>query len=322
MRLTYIFHQQFSFNSEIIWCLNNGNIVAITSSVGSSCSGEHFFSSTEWNWLLCCKWEVKLCKCILLGHSRRDRPSHSDTSKLVSFFRDYCSSIWKHSILRRMHLCNPFFSQHPVPASLPTYPFNHSHIHLDFGSKREKDWITDWHNNSRKQSGVWEVGHICGPMGWCNEKQNFLTPELCDPLKPWNPASLFLAEFPPKPHTNLNVCAHTQAHTHNILPPTSPRILTDYLNFSARAVCLGRIEQMSRVISQRLINRGYCWGYWCPQIKAYLCHRPATPLEIASKCWHAAWINQWKILYHNYLHWSAITSKPLTAVRNKNWPFS
>lgn len=43
MRLTYIIHQQLYINSEIIWCLSlsNGNLVAITSRVVSSCSREH-----------------------------------------------------------------------------------------------------------------------------------------------------------------------------------------------------------------------------------------------------------------------------------------
>lgn len=181
-----------------------------------------FFPSREWDWLVCCKWEVKLCKCILLGHSRRDLPSFWYLSIGQFSLQRLLQQHLKALHIKMNAPLQSFFFHHPVPASLPTYPFNHSHIHLDFGSKREKDWITDWHNNSRKQSGVWEVGRICGPMGWCNEKQNFLTPELCDPLKPWNPASLFLAEFPPKPHTNLNVCAHTQAHTHNILPPSLP----------------------------------------------------------------------------------------------------
>lgn len=134
----------------------------------------------------------------------------------VSLCREYCSNIWMHSIFTECTSAIPNFFSAPRSCQ-PTYPFNHSHKYLDFGSKREKDWITDWHNNSRKQSGVWEAGQICGHMGWCNEKQNFLTPELCDPLKPWNPASLFLAEFPPKPHTSLNVCTHTPT-TSSLLP--------------------------------------------------------------------------------------------------------
>lgn len=185
--------------------------------------------------------------------------------------------------------------------STPAPAFNYSHKYQDFESKGEKDWLTDWHNNSRKQSGVWEAEQICGHMGWCNEKQNFLTLEPCDPLKPWNPASLFLAEFPPKPH--MKFCTHTP--THNILSPASPCILADYLNPSVRAVYLGSIEKVSRVISQRLIHTDYCWGYWCPQIKAYLCllYKLATPLERASKCRHAAWINQWINMYHNDQYW-------------------
>lgn len=160
------------------------------------------------------------------------------------------------------------FSLHPPLASPRTPLITHTHTYLDFGSKREKDWITDWHNNSRKQSGAWEAGLICGHMGWCNEKQNFLTPELCDPLKPWNPAPLFLAGFPPKLQTSLNVCIHTHTHIYTQHPPTWQ---PPHLNFSARPVYLESIEQMSDVIRRCLIHIDYCWGYWCPQIKVHLC---------------------------------------------------
>lgn len=115
------------------------------------------------------------------------------------------------------------FSQHPCSWQ-PTYPFNYSHKYQDFGSKGEKDWLAGWHNNSRKQSRVWEAEQMCGHMGWCNEKQNFLTPEPCDPLKP---GLSFSGRVPTK--TTYEIL-HTHTHTHNILSPTSPCILADYLN--------------------------------------------------------------------------------------------
>lgn len=161
------------------------------------------------------------------------------------------------SILSECNSAVPNFSQHPCSWQ-PTYPFNYSHKYQDFGSKGEKDWLAGWHNNSRKQSGVWEAEQMCGHMGWCNEKQNFLTPEPCDPLKPWNPSSLFLAEFPPKPHTKF--CTHTHTPTTSTLPP-APAFLLTIWTLQVRAVCLGSIEQVSCVISQCFIHTDYCWEY-------------------------------------------------------------
>lgn len=178
-----------------------------------------------------------------------------------------------------MQLWNLWFSQRPVAASRQSYYpplIRHgqtcSRKYLNFRSKREKDWITDWHNNSRKQSGVREAGQICGHMGWCNEKQNFLTAEQCDPPQTLKPC---LPVFWQGSHRNKLKCLHihTQTHTqmHNVLPPASLRILADYLNFSVRAVYLGSIDQMSDVISPCLVHTDYCSGYWCPQLKAHFC---------------------------------------------------
>lgn len=131
-----------------------------------------------------------------------------------------CRNLWLDSPLKEMDCCIHNFSTtlHQAPADTHPRPLI-THTHLDFGSKAETDWITDWHNNSRKRSGVWEAEQICGHLGWCNEKQSFLTLELCDPQTPWNPASLFLAEFPPKSHTSWNFCTHTQTRTTSSLQP-------------------------------------------------------------------------------------------------------
>lgn len=145
------------------------------------------------------------------------------------------------------------------------------------GSKREKDCITDWHNNSRKRSGVWEAGQICGHLGWCNENQNFLTPEPCDPQNPLKAGLSFSGRLPTKITYRLKYL-HSDAHAgSNILPPARPRSLADCLNSPVRAVCLGSIDQMSCVVSLRLINGDYCQGYRCPQIKAYLCLGTGQP---------------------------------------------
>lgn len=113
-----------------------------------------------------------------------------------------------------------------LPTVLPRYTRTQTHTLAllknvpIFGSKRVKDSITDWHNNSRKWSGVWGRGRYVDIWVDVMKTRTFSLQCCVTPKTPRKPASLFLAEFPPKSHTGWNICTqtHMQAATSSLLP--------------------------------------------------------------------------------------------------------
>lgn len=137
---------------------------------------------------------------------------------LVSLCREYCSNIWMHSIFRECTSAIPNFSQRPAPASPHTPLITHTNISILGVRERRIGSLTDITiPGNRVESG--RRGRYVDI--WVDVMKN-RTFSLQSCVTPWNPASLFLAEFPPKPHTSLNVCTHTHPqHPPSCQPPHS-----------------------------------------------------------------------------------------------------
>lgn len=137
----------------------------------------------------------------------------------------FCIATFNCACFKRNELLHLSFVYHPAPGS--QWHTTHTHTHALALSKTSRFWGV----RARRTVSLTDItipgnGVESGRRGryvdiWVDvmKTRTFSLQSCVTPKTPWKPASLFLADFPPKSHTGWNICTqtHMQAATSSLL---------------------------------------------------------------------------------------------------------